>query len=148
MAFGSINGGDDSPMADINVTPLVDVMLVLLIVFMITMPVMTHSIHLELPTASAKQVAENAAQPKDPLRLSIAADGSYHLAEGEKISLQDLESRLQELAKTNPDQVIAIAADKNAQFDHVEKALSAVRDAGLSKVGFVTEEKDRAQPQQ
>jgi hypothetical protein len=70
------------------------------------------------------------------------------LAEGEKISLQDLESRLQELAKTNPDQVIAIAADKNAQFDHVEKALSAVRDAGLSKVGFVTEEKDRAQPQQ
>ena len=55
---------------------------------------------------------------------------------------------MQELAKTNPDQVIAIAADKNAQFDHVEKALSAVRDAGLSKVGFVTEEKDRAQPQQ
>ena len=147
MAFGSMNGGDDSPMADINVTPLVDVMLVLLIVFMITMPVMTHSIPLELPTASAKQVAENA-QPKDPLRISISADGSYHLAEGESITLQALENQLQQLAKTNPDQVIAIAADKNAQFDHVEKALSAVRDAGLSKVGFVTEEKDRAQPQQ
>ena len=88
MAFGSMNGGDDSPMADINVTPLVDVMLVLLIVFMITMPVMTHSIPLELPTASSKQVAENAAQPKDPLRISISADGSYHLAEGEPITLQ------------------------------------------------------------
>ena len=146
MAFGSMNGGDDSPMADINVTPLVDVMLVLLIVFMITMPVMTHSIPLELPTASAKQVAENAAQPKDP--LPISADGSYHLAEGEPITLQALESQLQQLAKTNPDQVIAIAADKNAQFDYVEKALSAVRDAGLSKVGFVTEEKERTQPQQ
>ena len=72
MAFGSMNGGDDSPMADINVTPLVDVMLVLLIVFMITMPVMTHSIPLELPTASAKQVAENAAQPKDPLPPTAA----------------------------------------------------------------------------
>jgi len=114
MAFGSMNSGDDSPMADINVTPLVDVMLVLLIVFMITMPVMTHSIPLELPTASAKQVAENAAQPKDPLRISISADGSYHLAEGEPITLQALESQLQQLAKTNPDQVIAIAADKNA----------------------------------
>ncbi|WP_153712272.1 ExbD/TolR family protein [Eikenella corrodens] len=148
MAFGSMNSGDDSPMADINVTPLVDVMLVLLIVFMITMPVMTHSIPLELPTASAKQVAENAAQPKDPLRISISADGSYHLAEGESITLQALESQLQQLAKTNPDQVIAIAADKNAQFDYVEKALSAVRDAGLSKVGFVTEEKERTQPQQ
>ena len=148
MAFGSMNSDDDSPMADINVTPLVDVMLVLLIVFMITMPVMTHSIPLELPTASAKQVAENAAQPKDPLRISISADGSYHLAEGEPITLQALESQLQQLAKTNPDQVIAIAADKNAQFDYVEKALRAVRDAGLSKVGFVTEEKERAQPQQ
>ncbi len=148
MAFGSMNGGDDSPMADINVTPLVDVMLVLLIVFMITMPVMTHSIPLELPTASAKQVAENAAQPKDPLHISISASNDYYLAEGKQLSLQTLESQLQQIAKENPDQVIAIAVDKNAQFDSVEKVLSAVRDAGLSKVGFVTEEKDRAQPQQ
>lgn len=141
MAFGSMNSGDDSPMADINVTPLVDVMLVLLIVFMITMPVMTHSIPLELPTASSKQVEENAPQPKDPLRISISADGSYHLAEGEKITLQMLETQLLQEGKENPNRVIAIAADKNAQFDYVEKALSAVRDAGLSKVGFVTEEK-------
>lgn len=55
MAFGSMNSGDDAPMSDINVTPLVDVMLVLLIVFMITMPVLTHSIPLELPTASEKR---------------------------------------------------------------------------------------------
>ena len=54
MAFGSMNSGDDAPMSDINVTPLVDVMLVLLIVFMITMPVLTHSIPLELPTAFGK----------------------------------------------------------------------------------------------
>ena len=70
MAFGSMNSGDDAPMSDINVTPLVDVMLVLLIVFMITMPVLTHSIPLELPTASEKAAKEDK-QPKDPLRLSL-----------------------------------------------------------------------------
>ena len=55
MAFGSMNSGDDAPMAEINVTPLVDVMLVLLIVFMITMPVLTHSIPLQLPVAAAQE---------------------------------------------------------------------------------------------
>ena len=74
MAFGSMNSGDDSPMSDINVTPLVDVMLVLLIVFMITMPVLTHSIPLELPTAS-EQTNKQDKQPKDPLRLTIDANG-------------------------------------------------------------------------
>jgi len=63
MAFGSMNSGDDAPMSDINVTPLVDVMLVLLIVFMITMPVLTHSIPLELPSPSAKTAQEEGKQP-------------------------------------------------------------------------------------
>lgn len=143
MAFGSMNEGDDAPMADINVTPLVDVMLVLLIVFMITMPVMTHSVPLQLPTASEKQQQENQPQPKDPLRISINADGQYHLAEGEALPFKDLEARLLQIGKENPDTVIAIAADKNVPFERVEDALSAVRDAGLSKVGFVTQEADK-----
>ena len=71
MAFGSMNSGDDAPMSDINVTPLVDVMLVLLIVFMITMPVLTHSIPLELPTASEKAAKQKEKQPKDPLLLFL-----------------------------------------------------------------------------
>ncbi|MDO4694545.1 MAG: biopolymer transporter ExbD, partial [Eikenella sp.] len=120
MAFGSMNEGDDAPMADINVTPLVDVMLVLLIVFMITMPVMTHSVPLQLPTASEKQQQENQPQPKNPLRISINADGQYHLAEGEAISFKDLEARLLQIGKENPDAVIAIAADKNVPFERVE----------------------------
>ncbi|WP_148671696.1 ExbD/TolR family protein, partial [Neisseria meningitidis] len=81
MAFGSMNSGDDSPMSDINVTPLVDVMLVLLIVFMITMPVLTHSIPLELPTAS-EQTNKQDKQPKDPLRLTIDANGGYYVGGG------------------------------------------------------------------
>lgn len=63
MAFGSMNSGDDAPMSEINVTPLVDVMLVLLIVFMITMPVLTHSIPLELPTASEQAAKKRSSRP-------------------------------------------------------------------------------------
>ena len=77
MAFGSMNSGDDAPMSDINVTPLVDVMLVLLIVFMITMPVLTHSIPLSCRLLRKKAAKEDKQQPKDPLRLSIDASGAY-----------------------------------------------------------------------
>lgn len=95
MAFGSMNSSDDSPMSDINVTPLVDVMLVLLIVFMITMPVLTHSIPLELPTAS-EQANKQDKQPKDPLRLTIDANGGYYVGgdSASKVEIGEVESRL------------------------------------------------------
>ncbi len=121
MAFGSMNSGDDAPMSDINVTPLVDVMLVLLIVFMITMPVLTHSIPLELPTASEKAAKEDKQQPKDPLRLVTA--------------------KLKEAKAKNEDVIVAIAADKAVEYDYVNQALQAAREAGISKIGFVTETK-------
>ncbi|STZ76808.1 ExbD/TolR family protein [Bergeriella denitrificans] len=142
MAFGSMNNGDDAPMSDINVTPLVDVMLVLLIVFMITMPVLTHSIPLELPTAS-EQAAKKDKQPKEPLRLTIAADGAYYLGaeSASKLSVEDVAARLKEAKAANEDTIVAIAADKAVEYDYVNKALSAARDAGISKIGFVTETK-------
>lgn len=135
MAFGSMNSGDDTPMAEINVTPLVDVMLVLLIVFMITMPVLTHSIPLQLPVAAAKDDV----QPKEPLRLSIGKDGAYTLGESAE-SLPQLQAKLQQAVSDNPDTVLAIAADKDVAYDHVAQALAAARDAGLHKVGFITED--------
>ena len=140
MAFGSMNSGEDAPMSDINVTPLVDVMLVLLIVFMITMPVLTHSIPLQLPTASER--AKQQEQPKDPLRLSIDADGAYYLGadSADKQSLDELGARLRAAQAQNPDTILAIAADKKVPYDFVAKALIAAREAGVSKVGFVTEE--------
>lgn len=139
MAFGSMNSGNDAPMADINVTPLVDVMLVLLIVFMITMPVLTHSIPLQLPTASEN--AQPKAEPKDPIRLTIDANGAYYLGvDGtQKQSLDVLTSNLQQAHEANEDVVLAIAADKEVSYDFVAKALDAAREAGISKVGFVTE---------
>lgn len=144
MAFGSMNSGEDSPMSDINVTPLVDVMLVLLIVFMITMPVLTHSIPLELPTAS-EQAAKKDKQPTQPFRVTIAADGSYYLGaeSATKVSLEEVTARLKAAKAENEETIVAIAADKAVEYDYVNKALGAAREAGISKIGFVTETKAR-----
>lgn len=137
MSFGQFNHEDVSESADINVTPLVDVMLVLLIVFMITMPVLTHSIPLSLPTvANPNQIVE----PKTPLRLSISEKGEYMLDDKTE-SLSELQNRLKTIAQQNPDTVLAIAADKNVAYDYVAQVLAAARDAGLTKVGFVAEDK-------
>ena len=142
MAFGSMNSGDDAPMSDINVTPLVDVMLVLLIVFMITMPVLTHSIPLELPTASEKAAKEDK-QHKDPLRLSIDASGAYVVGgdSDTKVDLATVTAKLKEAKAKNEDVIVAIAADKAVEYDYVNQALQAAREAGISKIGFVTETK-------
>ncbi|MRN38402.1 ExbD/TolR family protein [Neisseria sp. CCUG17229] len=143
MAFGSMNSGDeDAPMSDINVTPLVDVMLVLLIVFMITMPVLTHSIPLELPTAS-EQAAKKDTQPKEPLRVTIGSDGAYYIGgdSDKKITIEEVTARLKEAKTANEDAIVAIAADKAVEYDYVNKALGAAREAGISKIGFVTETK-------
>lgn len=139
MAFGSMNSGEDAPMADINVTPLVDVMLVLLIVFMITMPVLTHSIPLQLPTASENVKQET--QPKEPLRLSIDSEGAYILgAESTtKLSLEEVTAQLKQAQAANDDLIVAIAADKHVEYDAVAQALQSAREAGISKIGFVTE---------
>ena len=119
MAFGSMNSGDDAPMSDINVTPLVDVMLVLLIVFMITMPVLTHSIPLELPTASEKAAKEDKQQPKDPLRLSIDASGAYVVGgdSDTKVDLATVTAKLKEAKAKNEDVIVAIAADKAVEYE-------------------------------
>lgn len=137
MAFGSMgDGDDDAPMSDINVTPLVDVMLVLLIVFMITMPVLTHSLPLELPTASSKTE-----QPKvdvKPLEIAIDATGQYAIGSdsANKVALDAVKSKFAEIAKNDPNTVVAIDADKTVAYDHVVKVLEAAREAGLNKVGF------------
>ncbi|KPN72023.1 biopolymer transporter ExbD [Neisseria sp. 83E34] len=125
-------------MADMNVTPLVDVMLVLLIVFMITMPVLTHSIPIQLPTAS--EAAKPKDESKEPLRLAIDVNGKYFLGEKET-ALADLDDVLKEAKAKNTDVVLAVDADKDVSYDAVVQALNAAKDAGVSKVGFITEEK-------
>jgi biopolymer transport protein exbD len=143
MAFGSMNSGDDAPMSDINVTPLVDVMLVLLIVFMITMPVLTHSIPLELPSASENAAKQKEKQPKDPLRLTIDVNGNYYI-DGDSTTKADINtvtSRLKTEKQKNANTIVAISADKAVEYEYVNKALEAAREAGITKIGFVTETK-------
>ena len=136
MAFNVNEGGDDAPMNDINVTPLVDVMLVLLIVFMITMPVLTHSIQINLPTTSSTK--EQPKQDVKPINLGVTAAGKYTLGEEStnELDLAVVKVKLEELAKTNPDAVLAIDADKDTPYENVAKVLEVAKDVGISKVGF------------
>ena len=136
MAFNVNEGGEDAPMSDINVTPLVDVMLVLLIVFMITMPVLTHSIQINLPTTS--NTKEQPKQDVKPINLGVTAAGKYTLGEEStnELDLAAVKAKLEELAKTNPDAVLAIDADVNTPYENVAKVLEVAKDAGISKVGF------------
>ena len=141
MAFNVNEGGDDAPMSDINVTPLVDVMLVLLIVFMITMPVLTHSIQINLPTTNESK-AQQFKEDKKPINLQVDAAGKYVLgAESTTpVDLVEVKAKLEELAKTDPDAVLAIDADKDTPYENVVKVLEAAKDAGIAKVGFRLEQ--------
>ena len=130
MAFGSFGGKSDAPLAEMNVTPLVDVMLVLLIVFMVTMPVMTHSLNVNLPSnqGSVKVKADQAT------RLEVDASGGYRLND-QAVSADELLKLLQQ--SNLKDATLAIAADKNAPYDYVARAISAARQAGIEKVGLI-----------
>lgn len=146
MAFGSMGDhDDDAPMSEINVTPLVDVMLVLLIVFMITMPVLTHSIPIQLPTTSSEAKAKD--EPTDPIYLLITEKGDYSLGvdENKSIDLDTLTAELKLAKEHNPDVVLAIKAHENVVYDSVVQALHSAKDAGVSKIGFVTEIQSTAQ---
>lgn len=130
MAFGSFGGKSDAPLAELNVTPLVDVMLVLLIVFMVTMPVMTHSLNVNLPSnqGSVKVKADQAT------RLEVDASGGYRLND-QAVSADELLKLLQQ--SNLKDATLAIAADKNVPYDYVARAISAARQAGIEKVGLI-----------
>lgn len=135
MSFGNFNQNcNDSPMADINTTPLVDVMLVLLIVFMITMPVLTHSIPLELPKTTAQKQAE----PNEPMRVTIDAAGQLFIGE-QKESTASIKQKLQAASKADPDLILAIAADKNVAYQYIADLLASAQSIGIHKIGFVTE---------
>ena len=133
MAFGTQDDADDV-MNEINMTPLVDVMLVLLIIFIITVPVMKHSVNVDLPRASA--------QPEsvlpDTVRLSVAADGQYSL-NGQPIADAELQTLLQTEAAKTPQPDLHIRGDKAVRYERVAQAMAAAQAAGIRKIGFVTD---------
>ncbi len=135
MAFGT---QDDTVevMIEINLTPLVDVMLVLLIVFIITVPVMKHAVNIELPQASSQRQADTPAA----VRLAVGADGSYFWNDS-RIEAAQLPQLLQAQAARDPQPQLQIRGDRQARYEAVAQAMAAAQVAGLQKIGFVTEPK-------
>ena len=132
MAFSSNSGG--GPMADINVTPLVDVMLVLLIIFMITAPLMAHKVKVELPLATLDQ------KPKIdilPVTVTIKADGKIFWND-EPVTDAKFEQNLAVTVARVPQPQVDIRADNTTKYGVIQKVVLTVRNSGMRKVGFVS----------
>jgi biopolymer transport protein ExbD len=140
MAFGMQDAtpdGDAEVMNEINMTPLVDVMLVLLIIFIITVPVMKHAVNVELPTATSQP--QNA--KPETLQLSVDAQGHYFLNQN-TVAADTLPSVLQAEAAKDPQPELHIRGDKAVRYEFVAQAMAAAQQAGLRKIGFITEPKN------
>ena len=135
MAFGGLNTGARSQdMAEINMIPLIDVMLVLLVIFIITAPLLTHAVKVELPQASS---TPNPPKPTT-INLSIQADGSVFW-NTEAVEASAWQARMGVAAQQTPQPEIHIRADGELAYKHVVRIMSDAAKVGLTKIGFVTD---------
>ncbi|GJE28818.1 protein TolR [Methylobacterium organophilum] len=142
MAMGSIRqeGGSDedgldaTPMSDINVTPMVDVMLVLLIIFMVAAPLMTTGVPVQLPKTTAAKVA----QAQKPLEVSIDKDGHPYIAK-DAFTPETLMPRLRALKAENPDQVVLVRGDRDVPYGKIMEVMGLVGQAGFTKVSLIAQ---------
>ena len=135
MAFGRLERDAGArPMSDINMTPLIDVMLVLLVIFIITAPLMSSSLKLDLPKAEG-------ARPSDaPLFIAVAIDAQGQLFVGdEAVSAEVLLQRARDAAQRDPATEVQLRADSRVPYGRVAELIGLVQQAGLSRIGFVTE---------
>ena len=145
MAFSS---GNDSggPMAEINVTPLVDVMLVLLIIFMITAPLMSHKVKVELPEANLDHRDPDKPQETTPITIAVKENGNLFWND-EPVTQGLLESRFSIEAQKLPQPQVNVRGDKTAKYRLVQQVVQTAQQQGMRKVGFVAI-KDRSGQQQ
>ncbi|QGZ53768.1 ExbD/TolR family protein [Paraburkholderia acidiphila] len=137
MAFGGLEKKrDTAPMSDINMTPLIDVMLVLLVIFIITAPLFTHAIRLDLP----KVAAEPAQQTAQTVTLSIDAAGKLYW-NAQPITLDELRARFTAAGKAPESQQpeLQLRAARETRYDVIAQVMGAAQQAGLTRLGFVTE---------
>ena len=128
MAFSSGNSG--GPMADINVTPLVDVMLVLLIIFIITAPLMSHKVKVDLPEANLVQNPEDAEKRSGPITLAVKEDGSIYWND-EEINKQTLESRLSTAAQQTPQPPLNLRGDRTTKMRVINEMTKIAQELSL-----------------
>jgi biopolymer transport protein TolR len=149
MAMGSIraSGGDDedgldaTPMSEINVTPMVDVMLVLLIIFMVAAPLMTTGVPVQLPKTAAAKVA----QSKKPMEVTVDKEGQPSIAK-EVFTTEALTARLRAMAAEDKDQVVLVRGDRDVPYGKVMEVMGLVGQAGFTKVSLIAQSPGGAAP--
>tara|TARA_B100002019_G_C21036128_1_gene482088 strand:- start:50 stop:484 length:435 start_codon:yes stop_codon:yes gene_type:complete len=124
----------NNPISDINVTPLVDVMLVLLIVFMVTAPLLTVGVPIELPKTAAKQMTDD----NEPLTITIDKNSKIYIQEME-IDFDDLTEKLEAIGQSNFDQKIYINGDKDISYEVLMKVMAQISSSGYTSIGLVTD---------
>jgi biopolymer transport protein ExbD len=136
VAFGGFEQrGAGQPMSEINTTPLVDVMLVLLVIFIITAPLLTHSIKLDLPTAQAPASTET----PETITLSIDASGALFWNDERIDGDGQLTARLADAAQRRPQPELHLRADRDTRYQRIAEVMSGAQRAGIAKIGFVTD---------
>jgi len=135
MAFGALNRDHGTaPLAEINMIPLIDVMLVLLVIFIVTAPLLTHAVRVELPKAASRPAA---ARP-DAVQLAVRADGAVAW-NGERVDAATLDARLAGVATQTPQPELRLAADRTVQYQRVADVMAAAARAGVTRLAFVTD---------
>jgi biopolymer transport protein TolR len=139
MAVGNGGGNGDEayrPISEINITPMVDVMLVLLIIFMVTAPLLVAGVPVELPNTSAARIS----QPKKPVIVSLAGDGSLFVRD-EQVTQETLIPKLQTLHSAEGDAVVYVRADKSRSYGEVMEILGRVGQSGYARVSLLSQPK-------
>ncbi len=129
--------GRKAPMSEINITPMVDVMLVLLIIFMVAAPMLTVGVPIELPGSQGKQLESS----KEPLTISVAANGETFIGET-KVPLAEIAEKLKAIAKNGVEEQIYVRGDKGIDYGTVMKVMGRISAGGFKKVSLVTEVED------
>ncbi len=123
-----------APMHEINVTPFVDVMLVLLIIFMVTAPLLTVGVPLELPETKGQQLQSN----KEPLTISVQRDGKIYIQETQ-VALEEIATKLKAIAQRGYDEPVFVRGDKGIDYGTVMRVMGRIKLGGFNKVSLVTE---------
>ena len=137
MAF-KFNRSKNEPMSEINVTPFVDVMLVLLIIFMVTAPLLTVGVQVDLPESAAESAADSLPDDQEPLTISINSKGEIYIQE-HQVNYQKMIPKLLAIAKNRTDTRIYVRGDKNINYGRVLEIMGTLSGAGFSKVALISE---------
>ncbi|MGM0521482.1 MAG: protein TolR [Pseudomonadota bacterium] len=133
-------GGQNRPMAEINVVPFIDVMLVLLVIFMITAPMLTQGVQVDLPQVTSEPI-ENS-EDSDPILVSVDREGNYHISLGDdttSVALDDLAERVTVILDRRPDTPVMVRGDRQIAYGQVVTLMSTLQRAGVANVGLISE---------